>query len=128
MGWRFHMSRVNIEITPRAREKLLSLGVGGERFVRLRVAAGGCAGMSYEARIDSGSLGSDLVAHDDSGIRIVTDPRSVLFLEGVRIDYEDDLVRAGFRISNPNAVSSCGCGASFAPPEGSVVYGEGPTS
>jgi len=115
------MNRVSIEITPRAREKLVSLGVDGERFIRLQVVSGGCSGMSYEARIDSGSHGSDLVAFEDSGIRILTDPRSMLFLDRVRIDYEDDLVRAGFRISNPNATSSCGCGASFEPPEGSQV-------
>jgi iron-sulfur cluster assembly protein len=115
------MKRVSIEITPRAREKLASLGVSGERFLRLEVVSGGCSGMSYEVRIDSGPHGSDLVALEDSGIRIVTDPQSMLFLDRVRIDYEDDLVRAGFRISNPNATSSCGCGASFAPPDDSQV-------
>lgn len=115
------MNRASIEITPRAREKLVSLGVSGERFIRLQVVSGGCSGMSYEASIDSGPHGSDLVAFEDSGIRIVTDSRSMLFLDRVRIDYEDDLVRAGFRISNPNAASSCGCGASFAPPDGSQV-------
>jgi Fe-S cluster assembly iron-binding protein IscA len=52
----------------------------------------------------------------------------MLFLDRVRIDYEDDLVRAGFRISNASAASSCGCGASFAPPEGSPVGGDGLTS
>ena len=119
------MSSVSIEVTPKAREKLLSLGIGGERFVRLEVVAGGCSGMRYEASIHSGSHGSDLVAFEDSGIRIVTDPRSMLFLDRVRIDYEDDLVRAGFRISNANAASSCGCGASFAPPEDSPVRGGG---
>jgi iron-sulfur cluster assembly accessory protein len=122
------MDRVSIEVTPKAREKLLSLGVGGEHFVRLQVVAGGCSGMRYEASIHSGSHGSDLVAFEDSGIRIVTDPRSMLFLDRVCIDYEDDLVRAGFRISNANAAGSCGCGSSFAPPEGSPVGGHGLTS
>ena len=121
------MNRVSIEITPRAREKLVSLGVTGERFIRLQVVSGGCSGMSYEASIDSGPHGSDLVAFEDAGIRIVADPRSMLFLDRVRIDYEDDLVRAGFRISNPNAASSCGCGTSFAPPDSSPVRGNGLT-
>jgi len=119
------MNKLSIEITPRAREKLVSLGVSGERFLRLKVVSGGCSGMSYEARIDSRPHESDLVAFEDSGIRIVTDPRSMLFLDRVRIDYEDDLVRAGFRISNPNAASSCGCGASFAPPDSSKVVWDG---
>jgi iron-sulfur cluster assembly protein len=119
------MDSTRIEITPRAREKLVSLGVGGERFIRLRVVSGGCSGMSYEASIETGSQGSDLVAAEDEGIRVVTDQRSMLYLYGVRIDYEDDLIRAGFRITNPNATSSCGCGASFAPPEASPEPGDG---
>lgn len=119
------MDNARIEITPRAKEKLVSLGVGGGRFVRLRVVSGGCSGMSYEASIESGSRGTDLVAFEDEGIRVVTDQRSMLYLYGVRIDYEDDLVRAGFRISNPNAASSCGCGSSFAPPDSSPEPGDG---
>jgi iron-sulfur cluster assembly protein len=121
------MDTTSIEITPRAREKLLSIGAGGKRFVRLQVVSGGCSGMSYEASIDSQSRGTDVVAHEESGIRVVTDPRSALYLDRVRIDYEDDLVRAGFRISNPNASGSCGCGASFTPPEGLLWEGEGVT-
>jgi iron-sulfur cluster assembly protein len=109
-----------IEITPRAREKLVSLGVGIDRFVRLQVVSGGCSGMSYEASIQSRAEESDVVAFEDEGIRVVTDKRSQLYLYGVRIDYEDDLIRAGFRISNPNAANSCGCGSSFAPPGGSM--------
>lgn len=119
------MDTTSIEITPRAREKLLSLGAGSERFVRLQVISGGCSGMSYEASIDSHPQDSDVVAHEESGIRVVTDSRSTLFLDRVRIDYEDDLVRAGFRISNPNASGSCGCGASFTPPENLLWEGEG---
>lgn len=119
------MDTTSIEITPRAREKLVSLGAGGERFIRLQVVSGGCSGMSYEASIDSHPQGSDVVAHEESGIRVVTDPRSALFLGRVQIDYEEDLVRAGFRISNPNASGSCGCGASFTPPENVLFEGEG---
>ena len=119
------MNRLSMEITPRAREKLVSLGVSGERFIRLQVVSGGCSGMSYEARIDSRPHESDLVVFEDSGIRIVTDPRSMLFLDAIRIDYEEDLVRAGFRISDPNAASSCGCGASFAPPDSAKEIWDG---
>jgi len=122
------MSGVGVEITRKAREKLLSLGVGDQRFVRLRVVPGGCSGMSYQASIASGSDESDLVAFHEGNIRVLTDPRSLPFLHRVRIDYEDDLVRAGFRISNPNAASSCGCGASFAPPDGSTLSIDGVNS
>jgi iron-sulfur cluster assembly protein len=100
------MDTASIEITPRAREKLISLGAGGERFIRLQVVSGGCSGMSCEARIDSELNGRDVVAYEDSGIRVVSDPRSMLYLDRVCIDYEDDLIRAGFRISNPNAAGS----------------------
>jgi len=122
------MNGASIEITPKAREKLLSLGADHHRFVRLEVASGGCSGMSYRASIDSRSYLSDVVVFDDGAIRIVTDDRSLLFLQGVRIDYEDDLVRAGFRITNPNAVSSCGCGSSFTPPEDWAASSAGLTS
>lgn len=111
------MDRPKIEITPRARHKLLSLGAGEKGFIRLQVVSGGCSGMNYEVRFDARPQPTDVVAWEGSGIRVVTDARSLPLLDSVRIDYEDDLIRAGFRISNPNAASSCGCGASFTPPE-----------
>jgi iron-sulfur cluster assembly protein len=119
------MESGRIEVTPRAREKLVSLGVGGDRFVRLQVVSGGCSGMSYQASVETESRWSDVVALEEDGIRIVTDQRSMLYLHGVRIDYEDDLVRAGFRVRNPNAAGSCGCGASFTPPENPPEAGGG---
>jgi len=82
--------------------------------LRIFVENGGCAGMQYGMTLD--------VPHDDDavferdGVRVVVDPQSAPFLAGATVDYSDDLGGAGFRIRNPNAVRSCGCGTSFEPP------------
>ena len=55
-----------------------------------------------------------VVVFENNGLKIICDEGSSLFLEGLSIDYSDDLIRSGFRFTNPNASGSCGCGASFA--------------
>lgn len=97
-----------------ARRQLLLLEVSRENFLRLWVEAGGCSGMLYQAGIDDRSRADDTVLYEDDELRIVTDSVSTQHFEGVHIDYSDDLVKAGFRFYNPNAVRSCGCGSSFA--------------
>lgn len=79
--------------------------------LRIFVESGGCAGMQYGMALDE--------AHDNDhvfereGVKVVIDPESATYLNGATIDYSDDLAGAGFRIKNPNAVRSCGCGTSF---------------
>lgn len=102
-----------IQITDKALAELTRLGVGGEHFLRIRVVPGGCSGMTYSASVDS-SLGSgDEVLWHQGEVRVVADAGSVPFLDGLLIDFSDDLVQAGFRFKNPNAAKSCGCGSSF---------------
>jgi iron-sulfur cluster assembly protein len=102
-----------IQITEKALNELTRLGVGGEQFLRIRVVPGGCSGMTYTAAVDT-SLGSgdEVLWHQDQ-IRVVADAGSVPFLDGLEIDFSDDLIQAGFRFTNPNAAKSCGCGSSF---------------
>ena len=79
--------------------------------MRIFVEKGGCAGMQYGMTLDrAGEL--DRVV-ESGGVKVIVDPESAAFLEGVTLDYADDLAGAGFRIKNPNAVRSCGCGTSF---------------
>jgi iron-sulfur cluster assembly accessory protein len=81
------------------------------RGLRVSVSAGGCSGLQYEmnmAESQAGDLGSD-----HHGVKLFLDQRSALYLEGSVIDYQDGLTAAGFRITNPNAKATCGCGTSF---------------
>ncbi|MDP7395608.1 MAG: iron-sulfur cluster assembly accessory protein [Lentisphaeria bacterium] len=105
---------MNLDITAEARERIVNSIQSEDQFVRIRVIAGGCSGMTYDATIDSNMADDDEVVYQEGKLRVVTDMRSGLFLDGLMIDYSDDLIQAGFRITNSNASKSCGCGASFA--------------
>jgi iron-sulfur cluster assembly protein len=105
---------MNINVTDRAIERLKSLDVTDARFLRVSVVSGGCSGMTWRAAIDTELDDADEVVFEKDGVRIVSEFKSMLYLDGLNIDYSDDLINAGFRFSNPNADKSCGCGASFA--------------
>jgi len=81
--------------------------------LRLRVEKGGCAGMQYVMALDQ-STAADAVQSQD-GVSIIIDQDSLTYLRGCQIDYVDSLADAGFKLSNPNAARSCGCGTSFEP-------------
>ncbi|MHC4563518.1 MAG: HesB/IscA family protein [Planctomycetota bacterium] len=80
--------------------------------LRLGVKGGGCSGFSYTLDIAEAPAEDDEL-FEDSGVRLVTDPKSYLYLNGTEVDYNDDLLNGGFIFNNPNAKKSCGCGASF---------------
>ena len=84
-----------------------------EMGLRLFVEKGGCAGMNYSMKIDL-PRDLDAIAERD-GVRVFVDPESLVFLRGSEVDYVDALNDAGFKIHNPNAARSCGCGTSFEP-------------
>ena len=84
-----------------------------EKALRISVERGGCAGMSYEMALDD--IHADDFSEGRDGVKVVVDPASLPYLSGSTIDYSDDLAGAGFRIRNPHAVRSCGCGTSFEP-------------
>ena len=106
-----------IETTPSAaaqlREMLASRGLADTHGLRLAVEKGGCAGLQYAMKIDLPAEGDTVVELD--GARLIVPPDSVDYLRGVRLDYLDSLNDSGFKIDNPNAVRSCGCGTSFEP-------------
>jgi iron-sulfur cluster assembly accessory protein len=80
--------------------------------LRLAVNGGGCSGFQYSFTLDDALMDDDLVlTRDDATILI--DSVSLDFLKGAEIDFVDDLIGASFRVNNPNAKSSCGCGTSF---------------
>ena len=102
-----------IEITDKALGRLRQFQVGGERVLRLSVSSGGCSGMTYNAVIDTETKTNDEILFESPEMKVVADSRSALFMDGLRVDYSDDLIQAGFRLTNPHAKKACGCGASF---------------
>ncbi len=102
-----------IAVTEKAEQELRGMALAENAFMRIGVVPGGCSGMTYAASIDTELDASDVVLYENEGIRIVTQQASVELLEGLTIDYSDDLIRSGFRFKNPNVCGSCGCGASF---------------
>lgn len=80
--------------------------------LRVFVYPGGCSGMSYGMAFEEEVADDDLI-FEHSGLRLIVDENSAHYLQGAEIDYEDSLMGGGFRIFNPNAVRSCGCGHSF---------------
>lgn len=83
--------------------------------VRLRVGVkgGGCSGFSYLLDLTETQKDSD-EEFEQHGIKVIVDPKSMLYLGGVTVDFKDEIMGRGFVFNNPNATSSCGCGSSFA--------------
>jgi iron-sulfur cluster assembly protein len=102
-----------IQISDRARKQIAHYAEPGS-VVRLTVKAGGCAGMVYDAEIDTEKRESEVIVLADDELTVVADRVSLPLLEGLVVDYSDDLISAGFRFTNSNNETSCGCGASFA--------------
>ncbi len=82
--------------------------------VRLRVGVkgGGCSGFSYVLDLTETQKETDEV-FEQHGVKIIVDPKSLLYLNGVTVDFRDEIMGRGFVFNNPNATSSCGCGSSF---------------
>jgi iron-sulfur cluster assembly protein len=82
-------------------------------YLRLRVVGGGCSGYQHKLDLDpvvNPKLDEQFEYH---GVPVVVDRRSLMYVDGVTVDFHDDLNRRGFSISNPNAKTTCGCGSSF---------------
>ena len=80
--------------------------------LRIGIKAGGCSGLSYQFKFDKRQRPNDKVFEFD-GVRIVVDPKSLLYLHGMTLDYKESLMYSGFVFENPNAQKGCGCGTSF---------------
>lgn len=80
--------------------------------LRVFVAGGGCSGMQYGMALEAEARDYDHVIERD-GVKVFVDPTSMMYLNQATIDYVDSIMGGGFKIENPNAVSSCGCGTSF---------------
>lgn len=107
-------TEASVVVTDRAvariREILAEEAPGSK--LRVSVLGGGCSGLSYDFGFDVSVQPDDLVIGDD-GAAVLIDPVSLPFLAGSQIDFVDELIGASFKITNPNATASCGCGTSF---------------
>jgi iron-sulfur cluster assembly protein len=90
--------------------------------LRVFISGGGCSGYQYGMALENNFRDSDLII-DSEGIQVVVDEVSINYLNGATIDYVEDVRGSGFKIENPNAMSSCGCGQSSE--SGSNPYGNG---
>ena len=108
-----------VSLTPVAAAKIRDLMAGEEDVSVLRVAieGGGCSGFQYGLGFDRGAQEGDH-EFECEGVSVVVDPFSAPYLMGARVDYLETIQEAGFKIENPNAASSCGCGHSFQVAEG----------
>jgi iron-sulfur cluster assembly protein len=104
-----------VSLTERAAGKVRELMAEspGSEWLRLGIRGGGCSGMSYFMDLVPSPGESDRT-WELSGIKVCIDRKSYLFLNGIELDYDADLVRSGFRWENPQARRTCSCGTSFA--------------
>jgi iron-sulfur cluster assembly accessory protein len=103
-----------VTISARAAKRIAAI-IGAEpqpTMLRLAVTGGGCSGFQYNFALDETRLDEDLVVERD-GATVLIDPVSLDFLAGAEIDFTDDLIGQAFKVVNPNATASCGCGTSF---------------
>ncbi len=105
-----------IKLTDAARDRLKSLLTKQGRAdgaLRVAVVGGGCSGLQYKMDLVDGPRNRDILV-ESSGVRVVIDPKSALFVSGSVLDFSNDLQKGGFKVTNPNAVAHCSCGESFA--------------
>jgi len=103
---------MKIIIEEKARE-MLENKLEQDQFLRVAVTEGGCAGLTYSADIDREMQEGESVVLQSGDIRIVSNPESSQYLEGLIIDYSDALIDGGLKFTNASAETTCGCGASF---------------
>ena len=111
-----------ILITESAMKQLATLlpAQGDGKVLRVGVRSGGCSGMSYTMDfIDAAAIASDdeEYVYEPAGapsFRVVSDPKSLLYIYGMQLDFSSALIGGGFNFTNPNATQTCGCGSSFA--------------
>jgi iron-sulfur cluster assembly protein len=91
--------------------------------LRVYIQGGGCSGYQYGMALDNNFRAEDLVT-EFNGIKVIVDEVSINYMRGSTIDFVDDLMGSGFKVENPNAVASCGCGSSFRTQDGDTPQGD----
>ena len=105
----------NVSLTASAARRIAEIAAGDPAtpLLRVSVEGGGCSGFQYKFDLVAGSEPDDVILERD-GAKVLIDPMSLQYMAGSEIDFVDDLMGASFKIKNPLATASCGCGTSFA--------------
>ena len=108
------MTTGNVTVSDRAANKIAAIlqREPAGSMLRVSVEGGGCSGFQYKFDVERDRADDDLVLEKNNAT-VLIDPISVGFLSGSEIDFVDDLIGSAFKITNPNAKTSCGCGTSF---------------
>ena len=105
-----------IDVTESAAQQIQHLlskeGKVESHALRMKVVGGGCSGLRYELAFDD-RIGDADTQVEAGGVRVIVDEKSALYLVGTTLDFVDTLQESGFKMENPNANSTCGCGESF---------------
>lgn len=113
----YKSKRRMIKLTSSAEEYLRNIienkDLTDETVLRLWVTKGGCAGMEYQMKLTEAEPDDTVI--ESNGVKVSVDLDSIPYLEGSTLDYSDNLNDSGFKLLNPNASRSCGCGTSFEP-------------
>ena len=105
----------NISVTDNAAKRVNAILIGEKKegyFLRISVVGGGCSGMSYNLSFDNKEGEFDKI-FKINGVKVYCDLKSWLYVKGTTVDFSDDLLSGGFKVENPNAERTCGCGTSF---------------
>lgn len=108
------MTALPVTLSDRAARRIAEIlkAEAAPTALRVAVTGGGCSGFQYNFALDAAQLDEDTVV-EKAGAKVLIDPVSMDFLVGSEIDFTDDLIGQSFKINNPNATASCGCGTSF---------------
>ena len=105
-----------VTLTERAADKVRDLmaqePAGEAEVLRVAIQGGGCGGFEYALGFDRGATDED-AEYEFYGVKVVVDPASAVYLKGATVDFVESLKESGFKVDNPNASGSCGCGHSF---------------
>jgi iron-sulfur cluster insertion protein len=103
---------MNISMTSQAADRIKEIAGVSARALRVAVNGGGCSGFQYEFKLDTARNDDDLVIEKD-GATVLVDSVSQVYMAGSTLDFVDDLMGQSFKVMNPQAKTSCGCGTSF---------------
>lgn len=106
------MSNITLSVSAAKRINTILAKKPDMAFLRISVEGGGCSGFSYKFDLDK-DVGTDDIVIEKDGAKLVIDDMSAPFMDGSEVDFSTELIGAAFKINNPNATASCGCGTSF---------------
>jgi iron-sulfur cluster assembly protein len=102
-----------VQVTDKALQRIRQIvAKDGGAGLRLAVQGGGCSGLSYLFKLETKERASDHV-FGSSDAKLLIDPKSFVYMDGLTLDYKESLIQSGFVIDNPNAQKTCSCGTSF---------------